>query len=110
MCIREDQLQTARDVRTSESEEDQARILAYYLWELRGCPIGSPEEDWSLAEQLLSLAKAEESVKFSLSREIVFRYNQGSSQEGVARSLGVTRWRVRKALGLTGRPSSYASL
>ena len=25
--------------------------LAYELWMLRGCPIGSPEEDWFRAEQ-----------------------------------------------------------
>ncbi|HZU28886.1 MAG TPA: DUF2934 domain-containing protein [Bryobacteraceae bacterium] len=24
--------------------------LAYALWEARGCPIGSPEEDWHSAE------------------------------------------------------------
>jgi hypothetical protein len=32
---------------------DQANIarLAYLRWLERGCPIGSPEEDWSRAEQ-----------------------------------------------------------
>ena len=32
---------------------DQAEIarLAYLHWLNRGCPIGSPEEDWSRAEQ-----------------------------------------------------------
>jgi len=33
--------------------EDIAR-LAYQLWEERGCPIGSPEEDWLRAEELLT--------------------------------------------------------
>ena len=28
--------------------------LAYTLWESRGCPIGSPEEDWFKAEQELA--------------------------------------------------------
>jgi len=27
--------------------------LAYWLWQQRGKPIGSPDEDWFLAEQLL---------------------------------------------------------
>ncbi len=27
--------------------------LAYHLWEDRGCPMGSPEEDWYKAEELL---------------------------------------------------------
>ena len=34
------------------TSEDIAR-LAYVLWEQRGCPEGSPEEDWLRAEQLL---------------------------------------------------------
>jgi hypothetical protein len=28
--------------------------LAYQLWEERGCPLGSPEQDWFLAESELS--------------------------------------------------------
>jgi hypothetical protein len=28
--------------------------LAYALWQERGCPEGSPEEDWGRAEQELS--------------------------------------------------------
>jgi len=27
--------------------------LAYWLWQQRGMPVGSPENDWFLAEQLL---------------------------------------------------------
>ena len=27
--------------------------LAYWLWEQRGTPMGSPDEDWFLAEQLV---------------------------------------------------------
>ena len=29
-------------------------ILAYSLWEARGCPEGSPEEDWLNAERVLN--------------------------------------------------------
>jgi hypothetical protein len=28
-------------------------LLAYQFWLERGCPIGSPEEDWFRAEQVL---------------------------------------------------------
>jgi nucleoside phosphorylase len=28
--------------------------LAYHLWQDRGCPMGSPEEDWYRAEELLT--------------------------------------------------------
>ena len=27
--------------------------LAYWLWKQRGMPMGSPDEDWLLAEQLV---------------------------------------------------------
>jgi hypothetical protein len=34
----------------SSGDKDIAK-LAYLHWQDRGCPIGSPEEDWSWAEQ-----------------------------------------------------------
>lgn len=36
--------------RINAEHADIARI-AYLHWQDRGCPIGSPEEDWSWAEQ-----------------------------------------------------------
>lgn len=38
------------------SQEDIA-LLAYALWEKRGSPIGSPEEDWFAAERALKLKR-----------------------------------------------------
>ncbi len=37
---------------TNDEENSQRSIaqLAYALWQNRGCPIGSPEEDWIEAE------------------------------------------------------------
>jgi hypothetical protein len=38
------------------SIEDRVRAiaeLAYYLWRERGCPNGSPEEDWYNAELII---------------------------------------------------------
>jgi hypothetical protein len=32
-------------------EHEQIASLAYTLWQQRGCPEGSPETDWFLAEQ-----------------------------------------------------------
>ena len=37
---------------SAEEHEEIAR-LAYYYWQARGCPIGSPEEDWYRAENEL---------------------------------------------------------
>ena len=41
---------------TAVSEPDHVAELAYTLWESRGCPIGTPEEDWFRAEQELAPA------------------------------------------------------
>ena len=37
--------------REEEAEHERIAELAYQLWEKRGCPIGSPEEDWYRAEE-----------------------------------------------------------
>ena len=37
---------------SAEEHEEIAR-LAYSYWEARGCPIGSPEDDWYRAENEL---------------------------------------------------------
>jgi hypothetical protein len=40
-----------------EPEHEQASaFLAYQFWQERGCPIGSPDEDWFRAEQELTAA------------------------------------------------------
>ena len=39
---------------TAAPEPDHVAELAYTLWKSRGCPIGSPEEDWFKAEQELA--------------------------------------------------------
>ena len=41
----------------SASFEDVARV-AYALWEARGCPDGSPEEDWFRAEKQLQQGRS----------------------------------------------------
>lgn len=33
-------------VATSLIAHDEIALLAYFYWEARGCPHGSPEEDW----------------------------------------------------------------
>jgi len=34
-------------------KNSQVTCLAYWLWQQRGMPMGSPDEDWLLAEELL---------------------------------------------------------
>jgi hypothetical protein len=33
--------------------KSEVERLAYWLWQQRGMPFGSPDEDWFLAEELL---------------------------------------------------------
>jgi hypothetical protein len=39
--------------------------LAYQLWQARGCPLGSAEQDWLEAERLLETASPKEPVAAS---------------------------------------------
>jgi hypothetical protein len=42
-----------REQVTISVPHDQIEALAYELWQMRGCPEGSPEEDWLRAEKWL---------------------------------------------------------
>jgi Protein of unknown function (DUF2934) len=34
-------------------EHERIATVAYYFWQQRGCPIGSPDEDWASAVQYI---------------------------------------------------------
>jgi hypothetical protein len=42
---------------TPSPTEDEIAVLARAVWEARGCPEGSPEHDWFLAERALKAHK-----------------------------------------------------
>ena len=44
-----------REAETDQIQQQQQNIanLAYALWQQRGCPKGSPEQDWGEAEKKL---------------------------------------------------------
>ena len=46
-------LETSGETRPAH---EQIAALAYALWQARGCPEGSPEEDWLNAEKQLESA------------------------------------------------------
>ena len=49
------QLESKQVGRTKNSPtHEEIAALAYSLWEARGCPEGSPEEDWLSAECALN--------------------------------------------------------
>ncbi len=39
-------------------EKKQIAVLAYALWQFRGCPFGSPETDWFRAEREIKKRRA----------------------------------------------------
>jgi hypothetical protein len=41
------------DAEYDEPAEDEISALAHQMWMERGCPEGSPEEDWFRAEEKL---------------------------------------------------------
>lgn len=47
---------TAQDT-AAITASDEIAVLAYQLWNERGCPIGSPDEDWFRAEAELNNRK-----------------------------------------------------
>lgn len=49
--------------------------LAYWLWQQRGMPTGSPEEDWFLAEQLVK--RRNKRVELSIRELPLFAFGLG---------------------------------
>ena len=45
---------TSGDVALATWDQTELAALAYRLWQERGCPIDSPDEDWYRAERELS--------------------------------------------------------
>jgi hypothetical protein len=43
-----------RSATGSTVSHESIAALAYQLWEARGCPEGSPEQDWNHAQQMLA--------------------------------------------------------
>jgi len=57
-----DSAPTAPESGSAGANPDEAGIaaLAYQLWLARGCPIGSDQDDWFLAESILKSRGEEE--------------------------------------------------
>lgn len=47
------------DHRAPQTRDHQISALAHQLWMERGCPIGSPDDDWFRAEAELEKVQAE---------------------------------------------------
>jgi len=57
------QLQAGAEAQPQQQIQQKAIAnLAYQLWEQRGSPQGSPEEDWNRAEQLLQVNRTQSAL------------------------------------------------
>ena len=53
----------------------QVERLAYWLWEQRGSPIGSPDADWFLAEEILK--RQHKRLELSMREIPLFAFGMG---------------------------------
>ena len=51
IAVAETQNQSTQIQQPAQEYREETAKLAYNLWQARGCPIGSPEEDWFAAER-----------------------------------------------------------
>jgi DUF2934 family protein len=49
----------------SNARREEIEKLAYRLWEERGAPLGSPDDDWYRAEQELQRSDSPSQMPFS---------------------------------------------
>lgn len=42
-----------QSVESESQQQEITRLAAFFLWEQRGCPFGTPEVDWFRAEEQL---------------------------------------------------------
>jgi hypothetical protein len=49
-----------RNFMKGHEKQQQTALLAYQFWMDRGCPVGSPAEDWFRAERALHSRQSEE--------------------------------------------------
>ena len=64
---------------TQNSPDEERALRAHRLWEERGCPIGSPEEDWFRAEEEI---RSEQAARDELIRARNKRVRAHSSAAG----------------------------
>jgi hypothetical protein len=50
-------------VQSESQQRDLTRVAAFFLWEQRGCPFGTPEVDWFRAEEQIPLQTEQHSGK-----------------------------------------------
>lgn len=56
-----------REESIASDQHQKSEQLAYRLWLERGCPIGSDQEDWFRAENMLSAESREAVEEFAVS-------------------------------------------
>jgi hypothetical protein len=70
------QLAQTPNAATAPLEHKRIARLAYSYWEARGCPPGSPEEDWFRAEE--ELRRRQSAWKIEKDQRRVLRFRMSS--------------------------------
>ncbi len=76
-------------VQSESQDHELIRLAAFFLWEQRGCPIGTPDVDWFRAEEEIraqrehssgkpALVTAAETVGSALGKVAAFAASVGS--------------------------------
>jgi Protein of unknown function (DUF2934) len=60
--------QTTQTEQPAHEYREGIAKLAYHLWQARGCPEGSPEEDWFTAEREMQTSEQKKTAGSELSR------------------------------------------
>ena len=71
---------TAHEEISEPENQQEVAALAYGFWQARGCPEGTPEEDWFRAEREIAASKRIVQ-KEMVQKATVFVYRVGSFQK-----------------------------
>jgi hypothetical protein len=69
---------------SNENEHYERLILAYQSWQNRGQPMGSPEIDWAIAEQVMAERRLQVAASETGSSSIPENERSMGSEEGIA--------------------------
>jgi hypothetical protein len=70
-------------------DDNEIRTKAYELWMQRGCPNGSPEEDWNQAERMLrDQAQQQSAVAVQATSNTVAQRSERTAANGRAKRRG----------------------
>ena len=70
--------QSDRTGRSRPENQEETAALAHSLWQARGCPDGSPEEDWFQAQRVLAQRSGRQRAKLQEADRPILARQSGS--------------------------------